>query len=158
MYKKSIIPIIFLVTMVVAVSGCTFVNNGAPLKNYTGDYLNLTYPSDLILNNDTDGMIILLNTSNSNTQLTIQVLLQQSDLNDNNMIPPISNYTKISSSTPIIDGVAANEITYKTNLLMCSSTYFNKNGKTIIINYQAPINDFNKVNTTYVAIINSIKA
>lgn len=96
--------------------------------------------------------------SGTNTQLTIQTILQSSpDLSDESLIPPIGNITMVSNTSRTIDNTTAKELIYKSDLLMYGTTYFEKKGKTVIINYQAPINDFKNETANFDIIINSIK-
>jgi hypothetical protein len=158
--KSIIIPIIFLIIGLVAVSGCisTNGNNTTSIKNYTGNGLSVNYPSDWTIHNDTEGMLLFFKNSGTNTQLTIQTILQSSpDLSDESLIPPIGNITVVTNTSRTIDNTTAKELTYKSDLLMYGTTYFEKNGKTFIINYQAPINDFKNETANFDIIINSIK-
>ena len=74
----------------------------------------------------------------------------------NDTIPP-GNFTKVSNSTRTIDNVTAHDVLYKSDLLMGGTTYFEKKGKTIIITYQSPLNEFEQDKTSFDTIINSIK-
>ena len=158
MNNKSVFPIIFLILVLVAVSGCISNNgnNTTSVKNYTGNGISVNYPSDWTLQNDTEGILVFLKNSGTNTQLTIQTILQ-TGISSEGMIPPIDNITVISNTTKKIDNTTAKDVTYKSNLLMYETIYFQKNGKTFIINYQAPTNEFNNETTNFNTIINSIK-
>jgi hypothetical protein len=160
MDRKSIIPVILLILALVAVSGCVNYpgngNNTTSIKNYTGSEISLNYPSDWIVNNDTKYMILLTKNSGINTYMSIQIMLMSGGFTSNDAIPP-GNFTKVSETTRTIDNVTAHEVTYKSDLLMGATTYFEKNGKTIIITYQAPLNEFEQEKTSFDTIINSIK-
>lgn len=156
MNKNTIIPIMFLILALVAISGCISNNgnNTTSVNNYTGNGISLNYPSDWTVHNDTKGILLFLKNSDTNTQLEIQTILQTVP---NPGIPPIGNITVVSNTTSTIDNTTAREVTYKTNLLMYGNIYFHKNGKTFIIDYQAPINEFNNYTAGFNTIINSIK-
>ena len=160
MDKKSIIPIVVLILAMVAVSGCVNYtgngNNTTTVKNFTGGGISMNYPSDWILNNDTSGMILLNKMSGVNTQLTVQVMLMSGAMTTNEAIPP-GNFTKVSNSTRTIDNVTAKEVIYKSDLLMGSTIFFEKKGRTIIIYYQAPVNEFDQEKANFDIMINSIK-
>ena len=97
---------------------------------------------------------MFLKNSDTNTQLTIQSILQTGI---NPGLPPVNNLTIISNTTRMIDNTTAREITYKSDLLMYGTLTFEKKGKTIIIDYQAPINGFKNETANFNTIINSIK-
>ena len=160
MDKKSIIPVILLISALVAVSGCVNYpgngNNTTTIKNYTGSGISLNYPSDWNVNNDTSYIIVLNKNSGINTYISIQVMLMTGGFTSNDAIPP-GNFTKVSNSTRTIDNVTAHDVLYKSDLLMGGTTYFEKKGKTIIITYQSPLNEFEQDKTSFDTIINSIK-
>lgn len=156
MDKKLIVPIIILIFAIIAISGCTSNNsNNTTVNNYTGNGISVNYPSDWTVHNDTEGILIFLKNSNTNTQLTLQTILQTGI---DPGLPPVDNLTIISNTTRTIDNKTAKEVTYKSNLLMYGTITFEKNGKTFIIDYQAPINEFQNETSNFSTIINSIKA
>jgi PsbP-like protein len=152
-----IFSIIFLILGLVAISGCTSNNgnNTTSVKNYTVNGVSFNYPSDWTVINTTSDMIVLNKNSDFNTQLTIQILLTTGGLNNNNIIPP-GNFTKVSNTTRTIDNVTANEVVYKSDQLMYTSIYFTKSGKTYIIMFQAPINNFEKEKNSLDIIVNNM--
>ncbi len=153
--KNLIVPIVLLIGLV-AISGCTSnTGNSTPsMKNYTGNGYSFNYPSNWTVNNDTDVLLIYSN-ADSNTQTTLQVMLQSGGLNNENIIPTTGNFTKVSNSTATVGNVTANEVIYKSDLLRFSTVYFTKNGKTYIFNFQAPDNEFDKEKINFDTILNS---
>jgi hypothetical protein len=160
MDKKSIFMVIFLIFVLIAVSGCVNypgnVNKTISIKNYTGSGISLNYPSDWMVNNDTSYMILFNKNSGINTYLSIQVMLMSGGFTSKDAIPP-GNFTKVSNGTRTIDNVTAHDVIYKSDLLMGGTTFFEKDGKTIIITYQAPLNEFEQEKVNFDTIINSIK-
>ena len=69
----------------------------------------------------------------------------------------MDNLSIVSNTTRTIDNTTAKEITYKSDLLMYGTITFEKNGKTFIIDYQTPINEFNNETSNFNTILNSIK-
>jgi hypothetical protein len=153
-----IFPIVFLIIGLVAVSGCisNSGNNTTSVKNYTVNGVSFNYPSDWTVINTTSDMIVMNKNSDFNTQLTIQILLTTGGLNNNNIIPEQGNFTKVSNTTRTIDNVKANEVVYKSDQLMYTSIYFTKNGKTFIIMFQAPLNNFEKEKNSLDIIVNNM--
>ena len=155
MNKKSMFPIFVLILALVAISGCVSNNsNNTAVKNYTGNGISVNYPSDWTVHNDTEGVLLFLKNSDTNTQLTIQTILETGIYPG---LPPVDNLIIVSNTTRTIDNTTAREITYKSNSLMYGTTTFEKNGKTFIIDYQAPINGFKNETANFNTIINSIK-
>jgi hypothetical protein len=139
----------------VAISGCISNNsNNTTIKNYSGNGISVNYPSDWTVHNDTGGILLFLKNSDTNTQLTIQTILETGI---NPGIPPVDNLSIVSNTTRTIDNTTAKEITYKSDLLMYGTITFEKNGKTFIIDYQTPINEFNNETSNFNTILNSIK-
>lgn len=155
MDKKSIVPIIILILAIITISGCISNNsNNTSVNNYTGNGISVNYPSDWTVNNDTEGILVFLKNSDTNTQLTLQTILQTGI---DPGLPPVDNLTIVSHTTRTIANKTAKEVTYKSNLLMYGTVTFEKNGKTFIIDYQAPINEFQNETGNFNTIINSIK-
>ena len=70
-----------MIVGLVEISVCTSNrgNNTTSVNNYTVNGVSFNYPSDWTVINTTSDMIILNKNSDFNTQLTIQILLQQVD-------------------------------------------------------------------------------
>ena len=92
MNNKSIFPIIFLILALVAVSGCISNNgnNTISVKNYTRNGICVSYPFDWTLKSNNEGILVFLKNSGTNTQLTIQTILQ-TGISSEGWIPPIDN-------------------------------------------------------------------
>jgi hypothetical protein len=106
----------------VAISGCISNNsNNTTIKNYSGNGISVNYPSDWTVHNDTGGILLFLKNSDTNTQLTIQTILETGI---NPGIPPVDNLSIVSNTTRTIDNTTAKEITYKSDLLMYGTITF----------------------------------
>ena len=131
-------------------------NSTASVKNFTVNGVSFNYPSDWTVSNTTSDMILITKNSDANTHASIQIMLTTGGLNNDNIIPEQGNFTKVSNTTRTINNVTAKEVVYKSDQLMFTSIYFTKNGKTFIINFQAPINNFDKEKTSLDTIVNNL--
>lgn len=176
MNKKTIIPIVFLIVALVAVSGCTSNNgNSTSVKNYTGNGVSFNYPGNWTLENQTSGNDTIMvtdlssmNASRVTTSFQVQIiplngLTEQSALAQfNNTIHP-SEWKKISNNTLTINDKTAYQRTYIANdtnynqTMRYSEILFVKNGNIYILTLQAPDNTFDSVKSKFDTIINSLK-
>lgn len=157
MSKKSIVPIVLMIVALVAVSGCTSNtgNNTTSVKNDTVNGISFNYPSGWTISNTTSDMILITKDSDTNTHVTIQTLLSTGGLSNNNMIPT-GNFTKVSNTTVTVNNITANEVIYKDGQLQYATIYFSKNGKSYIINFQTPINNFDQEKKNLDIVVNNL--
>ena len=175
MNEKSIIPIIFLIVALVAVSGCTNSGTGNNTKNYSSNGVSFNYPSNWTLENQTtvnDTIMVndmgSMNASRVTTSFEVQIipqngLTEQAAIKQsNNTIVP-TGWEKISNNTLTIDNKTAYQRTYIVNdtnynqTMRYSQIFFVKNGNIYSITLQAPDNTFDNVKSNFETIINSFK-
>lgn len=179
---KKYLLILTLISVVILASGCinngnqTSGNAGNQTKTFSGDDITFQYPAswNTIASQARDSVIAVgdPSTADGNGQTRVNVVVQRIAQPQNETFSQYYtdtysqfaaqnlSFVPISDGTITVNGMNANENTYKINsgeLKQQRAIWIQKNGRIYIILCSAPVSDYNGQQASFDTIVNSFK-